>query len=214
MPSPRRRYAPHPQKNSLSLRTSAHTGVAIRTPPRTAPSLHGGNGFPRRCAPRNDIFMKMRCPWTGGAEPPPLRMFCKFLCRAAPMCAAARHASHPQQNPCHCEPVRTPVWQSVLLLHRTSNLCVGVGFYPARSAALSQLSPVGRHPCVPPPDRHCTSNGGAHWPRPTGKNKNRAQGTMPTSSRRSLPHILLRTRRGRRPRRPACMNFQIMRRAG
>ena len=37
---------------------------------------------------------------------------------------------------------------------------------------------------------------------------------MPTSSRRSLPHILLRTRRGRRPRRPACMNFQIMRRAG
>ena len=50
-------------------------------------------------------------------------------------------------------PVRTPVWQSVPLLHRTSNLCVGVGFYPARSAAPSQLSPVGRHPCVPPPTR-------------------------------------------------------------
>ena len=64
-----------------------------------------------------------------------------------------RHASHLQQNPCHCEPVRTPVWQSVLLLHRTSNLCVGAGFYPARSAAPSQLSPVGRHPCVPPPTR-------------------------------------------------------------
>ena len=42
-------------------------------------------------------------------------------------------------------------WQSVLLLHRTSNLCVGAGFYPARSAAPSQLFPVGRHPRVPPP---------------------------------------------------------------
>ena len=41
-------------------------------------------------------------------------------------------------------------WQSVLLLHRTSNLCVGAGFSPARSAAPSQLSPVGRHQCAPP----------------------------------------------------------------
>ena len=42
-------------------------------------------------------------------------------------------------------------WQSVLLLHLTSNLCLGAGFYPALSAAPSQLSPVGRHPRVPPP---------------------------------------------------------------
>ena len=33
-------FAPHPQKN-LSLRTGAHTGVAIRNPPRTAPCRKG-----------------------------------------------------------------------------------------------------------------------------------------------------------------------------
>ena len=76
------------------------------------------NGFPRRFAPRNDIFTKIilfcvgrgstppACVLLsgerGGAEPPPLRMFCKFLCRAAPMCAAAD-------------------------MHRISIPCVGVG---------------------------------------------------------------------------------------
>ena len=44
---------------------------------------------------------------------------------------------------------------------------VGAGFYPARFAAPSQLSPVGRHPCVPPLDTRCIPNGGAHWLRPT-----------------------------------------------
>ena len=74
--------------------------------PCAAPSPHRENGFPRRCAPRNDIFMKMRCPWTGGAEPPPLRMFCKFLCRAAPMCAAARQALHLQRRGTLAPPYR------------------------------------------------------------------------------------------------------------
>ena len=101
--------------------------------------------------------------------------------------AAARHASHLQQNPCHCEPVRTLVWQSVPLLHRTSNLCVGAGFYPARSAAPSQLSSVGRHPCVPPPDRHCTSNGGAHWPRPTGAGHGGGVGKTPVRRGACVP---------------------------
>ena len=41
----------------------------------------------------------------GGAEPPPLRTFCKFLRRAAPMCAAADTRRASCQNPCHCEPV-------------------------------------------------------------------------------------------------------------
>ena len=65
-----------------------------------------GNGFPRRFAPRNDIFMKMRCSWTGGAKPPPLRMFCKFLCRAAPMCAAARQSPYPQRRGTLAPPYR------------------------------------------------------------------------------------------------------------
>ena len=179
MPSPRRRYAPHPPKKFPVIANQRAHRCGNPHPPRTAPSLHGGNGFPRRCAPRNDSFMKMRRPWTGGAEPPPLRMFCKFLCRAAPMCAAARHASHLQQNPCHCEPVRTPVWQSVPLLHRTSNLCVGAGFYPARSAAPSQLSPVGRHPCVPPPTRTAPPTAGHTGPALQGKIKTVRRGRCP-----------------------------------
>ena len=67
------------------------TGVAIRSFLCTAPLVTRGNGFPRRCAPRNDILTKIILP------------------------------------------------------------CVGAGFYPARSAAPSRLSPVGRRPCVPPP---------------------------------------------------------------
>ena len=48
-----RPLALHWQK-PVSLRTSAHAGVAIRAPSRTA--SHKGNGLPRRFAPRNDIF--------------------------------------------------------------------------------------------------------------------------------------------------------------
>ena len=45
----------HPR--SLSLRTSPQAGVAIRNTLTPHP-CHMGNGFPRRCAPRNDIFTK------------------------------------------------------------------------------------------------------------------------------------------------------------
>ena len=176
MPSPRRRYAPHPQKNSLSLRTSAHTGVAIRTPP-TAPSLHGGNGFPRRCAPRNDSFMKMRRPWTGGAEPPPdmHRTSNKIL-------VIANRCAHRCGNP-------YPVPCAAPSPHRENG-------FPRRCAPRNDIFMKMRCPWTggaePPPlrlfckflcraapmcaaaDTHRTSNGGAHWPRPTGENINPA----------------------------------------
>ena len=127
-----------------SLRTGAHAGVAIRNTPtrRTSCSPHGrGSTLPMRCGIGK----------TGGAEPPPLRKFINFFCRAAPMCAAAEtHRTicyapvgggildappltaapplipcraapmcaaadhHRTFKTCHCEPVRTLVWQSVL----------------------------------------------------------------------------------------------------
>ena len=77
---------------------------------------------------------------------------------------------HPMSRTAPSNPVIArsgATWQSVLLLHRISDLCVGAGFYPARFAAPSQLSPVGRHPCVPPLDTRRIPNGGAHWLRPT-----------------------------------------------
>ena len=49
-----KRYAP---PKPLSLRTSPQAGVAIRNTLTPHP-CHMGNGFPRRCAPRNDIFTK------------------------------------------------------------------------------------------------------------------------------------------------------------
>ena len=108
------------------------TGVAIRSFLCTAPLVTRGNGFPRRCAPRNDILTKIILP------------------------------------------------------------CVGAGFYPARSAAPSRLSPVGRRPCVPPLDTLCILSGGAHWPRPTG--------VLPT------PHPMSRTRRAGCPHPAADMH--------
>ena len=93
-------------------------------------------------------------------------------CRAAPMCAAAdirripnggAHwlrptvvlpTPHPMSRTAPSNPVIArsgATWQSVLLLHRTSNLCVGAGFYPAYLPRISNHAPVGRHPCVPPP---------------------------------------------------------------
>ena len=117
--SPRLRRAGCPHLAAAThraLKTPCHC-EPVRTlvwqsvlPPRTAP--HKGNGLPRRSVPRNDIFIKMRCPSSGGAEPPPLRMFCKFLCRAAHMGAAA--GAHRTSQTCHCEPARRLVWQSVI----------------------------------------------------------------------------------------------------
>ena len=112
-------------------------------------------------------------PRRGRVLPRPIRRPLPVIpCRAAPMCAAAdirripnggAHwlrptvvlpTPHPMSRTAPSNPVIArsgATWQSVLLLHRISDLCVGAGFYPARFAAPSQLSPVGRHPCVPPP---------------------------------------------------------------
>ena len=74
---------------TLSLRASPQTGVAIRIP-SLSPSV--GVGVP---------------------DDPPLTAAPPLIpCRAAPMCAAADH--HRTFKTCHCEPVRTLVWQSVL----------------------------------------------------------------------------------------------------
>ena len=77
----------------LSLRTSAHAGVAIRTP-SLSPSV--GVGVP---------------------DDPPLTAAPPLIPRrTAPMCAAADHRR--TFKPCHCEPVRTLVWQSVPPSHK------------------------------------------------------------------------------------------------
>ena len=69
----------------LSLRTSAHTGVAIRSPECASDQVRTSKrcGFPRRFAPRNDKEVRYGAETTG--------------------------------SPCHCEPVRTLAWQSVPL---------------------------------------------------------------------------------------------------
>ena len=84
---------------------------------------HGEDGFPRRCAPRNDSFYEnhpaMR---RGGVLPRPPDMLSNsengrgraaapthtlyFPCRAAPVCAAARHAPHSQRRGTLAPPYR------------------------------------------------------------------------------------------------------------
>ena len=79
---------------TLSLRASPQTGVAIRIP-SLSPSV--GVGVP---------------------DDPPLTAAPPLIPRrTAPMCAAADHRR--TFNPCHCEPARTLVWQSVPPLRRT-----------------------------------------------------------------------------------------------
>ena len=198
----RRRHAPRSQ-NPVSLRTSAHTGVAIRTPPRTAP--YKGHGLPRRCAPRNDIFVKIiplcvgvgDCPPScqpipvhcrgsqsghfleiGSLLPPPaaLRRFPRRPACIAPPCPAAATTHRALKTPCHCEPVRTLVWQSVLprtAPHKGNGLprrCaprndiflvgakhVGRAGQSRRPYAHFIRSSVGRGDHTPPPFLHRTS---------------------------------------------------------
>ena len=70
------------------------TGVAIRTP--HAPHSHAtwGNGFPRRSAPRNDIFMKMHCSLPAGCGHPALQSLCRFRRGRCPH-RPAGYAPHP-----------------------------------------------------------------------------------------------------------------------
>ncbi len=110
---------------SMSLRTSAHTGAAIRVPAEklcklailranlwrfsdspevllSVMSYRREYGLPRRFAPRNDMqkfVAHTRC-----------KDVLPRLCihPAAPPCTRA----HVLPSACHCEPVRTLVWQS------------------------------------------------------------------------------------------------------
>ena len=84
----------------MSLRTGAHAGAAIRNTPTPHLLPHGGNGFPRRCAPRNDIFhgdhLALR---RGGAERRPYAHFISFSvgrhpCVPPPTCTAPPTAGH------------------------------------------------------------------------------------------------------------------------
>ena len=118
---------------SLSLRTSAHAGVAIRSPAsrrlarpgrgameartydrpggRCNAAHCGGYGLPRRCAPRNDSFgsrflgakLPIRLATARRGHDPAGHLPEPWHFRPNPL--------HPQV--CHCEPARTLVWQSV-----------------------------------------------------------------------------------------------------
>ena len=99
---------------TLSLRASPQTGVAIRIP-SLSPSV--GVGVP---------------------DDPPLTAAPPLIPRrTAPMCAAADHRR--TFNPCHCEPARTLVWQSVLPTHRTPCRKGKYGF-PRRFAPRNDIS--------------------------------------------------------------------------
>ena len=88
----------------MSLRTSAHAGVAIRNTP-TPPPAAWGNGFPRRFAPRNDIFTKTILSCVGaGFYPARLRRIpnhasvgggdCPPSCQPIPVHCRGRQSGH------------------------------------------------------------------------------------------------------------------------
>ena len=72
--------------------------------PRTA-LPHGEDGFPRRCAPRNDSFYENAVPG-GGAEPPPLRIRYIFPVGRHRCGPPARHAPHSQRRGTLAPPYR------------------------------------------------------------------------------------------------------------
>ena len=139
----RRGRCPHrpartaPPKNVIANRRARRCGNPY--PPAPHFLSCGENGFPRRFAPRNDDFMDMHrtfissvgrhpcvpppiyaAPSTAGHIGPALQAFRRGRCPHRP----ARTV--PPKN-CHCEPVRTLVWQSVIPPHRTSTPRVGGG---------------------------------------------------------------------------------------
>jgi hypothetical protein len=76
MSSSARAFVPHPPAGSF--RASAHTGVGIRSPPGACTGLQtckdGGNGLPRRCAPRNDPQGDDGREFGAAQRPPPTNM--------------------------------------------------------------------------------------------------------------------------------------------
>ena len=156
-------------------------------------------------------------PSTAGHIGPALQAFRRGRCPHRP----ARTV--PPKN-CHCEPVRTLVWQSVIPLHRTPNPRVRAGFYPARLSRTSNHAPVGGGACPPscqPIPVHCRGRQSGHFletgsllpppaalcrfpRRPVSPHPLiRPCRAAPMCRRRHAPHPQPCSRRGRRPRRPA-----------
>ena len=92
---------------SLSLRTSAHTGVAIRVPWQKRRALRPCTGVR---IPTKLVIANQCAHWCGNPRP-----------LAETPCIAAVHGCAHTYQACHCEPVRTLVWQSVLLAVTQNN---------------------------------------------------------------------------------------------
>ena len=137
---------------NLSLRTSAHTGVAIRNPAGKLGKLAllransscfsylpkvflfvlwycKEYGLPRRFAPRNDMQKFAACPHNSRALP----VYCRktalhpqkrlFLLHSSAPNALATADTCPS-SACHCEPVRTLVRQSVFPAGKPGKLAI------------------------------------------------------------------------------------------
>ena len=100
---PAARHAPHSPK--MSLRTSTHAGVANRNTLTPHLCHTGENGFPRRFAPRNDIFTKTILSCVGaGFYPARLRRIpnhasvgggdCPPSCQPIPIHCRGRQSGH------------------------------------------------------------------------------------------------------------------------
>ena len=124
----------------MSLRTSAHTGVAIRVPagkgndkcafgrirsifsysPKVLLSVMlycKENGLPRRCAPRNDMLKENRFSGCKNVVRNGMQRLAGCRRLQEPFLAAPWHhllasATTHLSSACHCEPVRTLAWQS------------------------------------------------------------------------------------------------------
>ena len=164
---------------TLSLRASPQTGVAIRIP-SLSPSV--GVGVP---------------------DDPPLTAAPPLIPRrTAPMCAAADHRR--TFNPCHCEPARTLVRQSVPPLRRTP--VIWKNGFPRRFAPRNDIFIIppalrrGRRPRRPARTAPLSRRRGDPCGRPS-------HSPNPVIARRIAPWqsvpLFCRLRRGRCPHRPA-----------
>ena len=94
-------------------------------------------------------------------------------------------AAHRTTKPCHCEErsdvaIRTPFAPHLQPMRRG-------GVLPRPICRTLPVISCRAAPMCAAADTHRTPDGGAHGCRPTGKNKNRAEGTIPTSPRRRCP---------------------------
>ena len=145
---------------TLSLRASPQTGVAIRIP-SLSPSV--GVGVP------DDPHAQPPCHAIGAGSYPARSAAPSLIpCRAAPMYAAADHRR--TFNPCHCEPARTLVWQSVPPLRRTP--VIWKNGFPRRFAPRNDIFIIppalrrGRRPRRPARTAPLSRHRGGVLPRP------------------------------------------------